>query len=332
MLDQAAIRVGDVVKNFSGVNQFTFYDDITIRGFRVQGGEGGVQLLNGLRTTTGFWKQPLTNYLERVEVIKGPSGVLFGNSSPGGTINRVTKKPLTEKRQSLSFTTGSFPAYSLLNAALYYQFEKFSVQVNVNNLTNKTHWVGGYDYLRLFPGAPRNWLERMRKNRTLKQKLRSSFLWLHRWLGLISGIVVFVVSVSGGLYVFEEEGRDLFQKKFFYVAVPVGVERKPLHEITAAVKEKYPCDTIAQIRFKEKANAAIVYHTKTEKAISVNPYTLEVTGVRNLKTDFFNWILQLHMNLQMGKVGNEIIKWNVLIFFIMCITGLIVWWPKQKRF
>ena len=91
MLDQAAIRVGDVVKNFSGVNQFTFYDDITIRGFRVQGGEGGVQLLNGLRTTTGFWKQPLTNYLERVEVIKGPSGALFGNSSPGGTVNRVTK-------------------------------------------------------------------------------------------------------------------------------------------------------------------------------------------------------------------------------------------------
>lgn len=108
MLDQAAIRVGDVVKNFSGVNQFTFYDDITIRGFRVQGGEGGVQLLNGLRTTTGFWKQPLTNYLERVEVIKGPSGALFGNSSPGGTINRVTKKPLAEKKQSLSFTTGSF--------------------------------------------------------------------------------------------------------------------------------------------------------------------------------------------------------------------------------
>jgi iron complex outermembrane recepter protein len=108
MQDQQAIRVGDVVKNFSGVNQFSFYDDFTVRGFRVQGGEGGVQLLNGLRVTTGFWKQPLTNFLERVEVIKGPSGALFGNASPGGTINRVTKKPLAEKRQSLSFTTGSF--------------------------------------------------------------------------------------------------------------------------------------------------------------------------------------------------------------------------------
>ncbi len=106
--DQQAIRLGDIVKNFSGVNQFTFYDDVTIRGFRVQGGEGGVQLINGMRTTTGFWKQSLTNYLERVEVIKGPASALFGNTSPGGTINRVTKKPLEEKRQSISFTTGSF--------------------------------------------------------------------------------------------------------------------------------------------------------------------------------------------------------------------------------
>ncbi len=108
MQDQQAMRVGEIVKNFSGVNQFTFYDDVTIRGFRVQGGEGGVQLINGLRTTTGFWKQSLTNYLERVEVIKGPASALFGNTSPGGTINRVTKKPLAERKQSFSFTTGSF--------------------------------------------------------------------------------------------------------------------------------------------------------------------------------------------------------------------------------
>jgi iron complex outermembrane receptor protein len=133
MLDQAAIRVGDVVKNFSGVNQFSFYDDITIRGFRVQGGEGGVQLLNGLRTTTGFWKQPLTNFLERVEVIKGPSGALFGNASPGGTINRVTKKPLAEKRQSLSFTTGSFNTLRALAdfTGPFYNNQKVLYRLNI---------------------------------------------------------------------------------------------------------------------------------------------------------------------------------------------------------
>ncbi|MDR7132205.1 iron complex outermembrane receptor protein [Algoriphagus sp. 4150] len=107
ILDQGLMRVGETVKNFSGVSQFTFYDDITIRGFRINGGSN-TQLVNGLRSTSGFWKQPLINYLERVEVLKGPSSALFGNASPGGVVNRVTKKPLDINRNSLSFSVGSF--------------------------------------------------------------------------------------------------------------------------------------------------------------------------------------------------------------------------------
>ncbi|MFD2744601.1 MULTISPECIES: TonB-dependent receptor [Sphingobacterium] len=111
--DQGAMRVGDVVKNFSGVNQFSFYDDLTIRGFRVNG-QANTQLLNGLRTSTGFWKQSLANYLERVEVLKGPSSALFGNASPGGVVNRVTKKPLDETRRSINLSLGSFDTFRAL--------------------------------------------------------------------------------------------------------------------------------------------------------------------------------------------------------------------------
>jgi iron complex outermembrane recepter protein len=106
--DQAVFRLNDAVKNFSGVNQFSFYNDLTIRGHRVSGGDNYASLVNGLRANSSFWKQNLTPHLERVEVIKGPASALFGNTSPGGTINRVTKKPLDESRQSLSFSTGSF--------------------------------------------------------------------------------------------------------------------------------------------------------------------------------------------------------------------------------
>ncbi|SKC86005.1 TonB-dependent receptor [Ohtaekwangia koreensis] len=111
--DQGQMRVGEVVKNMSGVNQFTFYDDITIRGFRING-QSNTQLINGLRTSTGFWKQPLANYLERVEVMKGPSSALFGNASPGGVLNRVTKKPLDFNRKSLDFSFGSFNTFRAL--------------------------------------------------------------------------------------------------------------------------------------------------------------------------------------------------------------------------
>jgi len=52
----------------------------------------------------------------------------------------------------------TIPAYTLLNAALYYRTGRVNLQLNVNNLADRTYWVGGYDYIRLFPGAPRNFL------------------------------------------------------------------------------------------------------------------------------------------------------------------------------
>lgn len=50
------------------------------------------------------------------------------------------------------------PAYTLLDMALYYTPGGSNMQlaVNVNNVTNKNYWVGAQNYLRLFPGAPRN--------------------------------------------------------------------------------------------------------------------------------------------------------------------------------
>lgn len=106
MQDQQAFRMGDVVKNISGVNSFSGYDDYTLRGFR-----SNTMLLNGLKVAASFWNQPLLVNMERVEVIKGPAAALFGNTDPGGTINRVTKKPLDVDRKTFAFTVGSFQTY-----------------------------------------------------------------------------------------------------------------------------------------------------------------------------------------------------------------------------
>ncbi|WP_314298050.1 TonB-dependent receptor domain-containing protein [Capnocytophaga gingivalis] len=52
--------------------------------------------------------------------------------------------------------TTVYPGYGLVNAVLYYKINQIQLQANLNNILNKTHWVGGYDKLRSFPGAPRN--------------------------------------------------------------------------------------------------------------------------------------------------------------------------------
>lgn len=107
--DQQALRLKDVGKNVAGVNEFSTYDDITIRGFRNNDSNG--RLINGLRGVNAFWTSPLLVNIERVEYIKGPASAVFGNASPGGTINMITKKPLDETRQAIQFTTGSFNTF-----------------------------------------------------------------------------------------------------------------------------------------------------------------------------------------------------------------------------
>ena len=109
MNDQQVYRLSDAVANVGNVNQFSGYNDYTIRGFR--SGSGSDRLINGLRAGFGFWNQPLMAHIERLEVIKGPASALFANTNPGGTINLVTKKPLNESRKSVSFTTGSFNTF-----------------------------------------------------------------------------------------------------------------------------------------------------------------------------------------------------------------------------
>ena len=108
VLDQGAITVNDVVKNISGVNQYSAYNDFSIRGFRSLGNLNSGNLLNGMRGLTPLWRQSSLANIERVEVIKGPASALFGNAAPGGVVNRVTKKPLDVARRSVSLTAGSF--------------------------------------------------------------------------------------------------------------------------------------------------------------------------------------------------------------------------------
>jgi len=103
--DRQAFQLADAVKNVSGVIPSSFYNQYSIRGIS-QNEEG--QIINGLRTRQYYFLQPLTTNIERVEVLKGPASVSFASTDPGGSINMVTKKPLSEDRKEISLSAGSF--------------------------------------------------------------------------------------------------------------------------------------------------------------------------------------------------------------------------------
>jgi iron complex outermembrane recepter protein len=106
--DQKVQRVADVLRNVSGVTVKTDYagtDGYTIRGF-----DTNANLRNGFRqdSFTGFTD---TATIERIEVLKGPASVLYGQLEPGGIVNYITKQPLNQPYYSATFSAGSYDYY-----------------------------------------------------------------------------------------------------------------------------------------------------------------------------------------------------------------------------
>jgi len=86
--DQAARQTTDLYRSISGMTQFS-YSGVTARGFRQdQVRYDGVQG----DPYSGFSIPQLFN-VESIEVLKGPTGMLYGAGQPGGLLNYVTKKP-----------------------------------------------------------------------------------------------------------------------------------------------------------------------------------------------------------------------------------------------
>lgn len=117
--DQAARQVTDLYRSISGISFFS-YAGVTLRGFRQEN-----VLYDGLRGDpyAGFAVPQLFN-IERVEVLKGPAGALYGGGDAGGVINYVTRKPraTAERRIEVQlgnedFRAGSVEATAPLDAA-----------------------------------------------------------------------------------------------------------------------------------------------------------------------------------------------------------------------
>lgn len=176
---------------------------------------------------------------------------------------------------------------------------------------------------------------------------------LHLYLGLISGLVVFIVAVTGCLWVFQDELSSVFYKQRKYVEVPENKSRVPIsmavQAATEALNNEHKADRMniptaedesIYVEFrtfntgKENGKKPIFYGDYMESfyRVYVNPYNGQVIKVENKKWEFFTVVLWLHMSLLLEySIGHLIVGIAVLIFIVLLITGLILWWPKKNK-
>jgi len=104
---QNAFNLRDALKNVSGLSIAAGEggrtgDSITLRGFSANSDT----YLDSVKENGQYFRD--TFFLERVEVLKGASSVLFGRGATGGVINQIAKKPQQQILASGQFVYGSF--------------------------------------------------------------------------------------------------------------------------------------------------------------------------------------------------------------------------------
>ncbi len=108
--DQQALRLSDVVRNVNGVylatTRASTQENFSARGYAFSSSN---LFKNGSRINSGA--MPEMSSLEKVEVLKGSSAILFGNVAPGGIINMVTKQPRFDFGGEVSLRAGSYNFY-----------------------------------------------------------------------------------------------------------------------------------------------------------------------------------------------------------------------------
>lgn len=164
--------------------------------------------------------------------------------------------------------------------------------------------------------------------------MKKFFRKLHQWLGLISGLLVFIIAVTGCLYAFQEEIQDATQPYRF-----VNKENKAFllpSQLVQIAKRHLPDKALHSIKYhmKNKAAEAVFYHYKPTYyyIVYINPYSGKILHTQNMQKGFFPFILKGHFYLWLPeKIGQPIVAFASLVFFVIIITGLILWFPKNRN-
>lgn len=163
---------------------------------------------------------------------------------------------------------------------------------------------------------------------------RKFILQLHQILGLLTGLVVFIVSITGCLWVFKDEIESLYKKPF-----EIKVENTDIITVTKArelAKEVFPDKHVHGTIYgkPDEALEVIFYELEPEfyQSVFLNPYTGEVLGIKDHFSGFFAFVLKGHVRLWLPpEIGELVVSVSVLLFMLILVSGLILWWPKKGK-
>jgi len=163
---------------------------------------------------------------------------------------------------------------------------------------------------------------------------KKNILTLHKILGLATGIVVFIVSVTGCCWAFRTEIENQYND--YKKVTPQNQAFLTPMEVKKTAERVFPNNTIHGSVFGKADDAieVIFYDAEPEfyQSVFLNPYSGAIIQVDDHLSGFFAFILKGHTRVWLPKaIGEQVVGASILIFIFIIISGFILWIPKKRK-
>lgn len=159
---------------------------------------------------------------------------------------------------------------------------------------------------------------------------------IHLWLGIGSGIIIFIICLTGTVLVFDTE-----IKAFFAEDVPLEDTEQPvksLDELASTISAE-GLGELNSLTISEKSGSFYEARIKTSPedrrgtTFLLNPHTAEVFSAPPSSADDFMFsMFRLHRWLLVDTaIGRPIVGVATIIFLLLSISGLVLWFPKKMK-
>lgn len=153
------------------------------------------------------------------------------------------------------------------------------------------------------------------KNRTL--------LKYHSYLGIIAGIFLFALGITGSVLVFTHDIDRFINDQY---VVETNTNELQLDRAIKEVQNIFPDWSTRIVNFKRGKTMLIdLRQLEDRKYVFIDPVSGNITHVINANNQFTNWLLKFHYSLHSGIIGRILILFAGSAFLLSLITGIILY-------
>lgn len=159
--------------------------------------------------------------------------------------------------------------------------------------------------------------------------MRRALFQVHLWLGVITGLYILLVCVTGAALVFRIDMQRALHPDLFTPSA-AGPQADPV-AILDSVARAYPGERVSGIDAPTAGRPTYLAYTSSGdrfRTLLLDPATATMLG-ELADTTLVRTLQELHFDLLGGRTGRIVNGVGAIVLSLMCLTGLVIWWPGR---